>query len=101
MTEVVLTPKWKYNADISWIVNHPSMTNQVKFQKISQAIHNALPKREHVQVCGENTFNPLEALSDLRRAAFTGTDEDFEEALESLYATCDFLGLWLSAPTRS
>lgn len=79
--------KWKFQADIVWIVNHKTMSPVEKAHRIRRALRSFQPfqKRAHREV-----------LSNLIGSAHAG-EAQFESSLEVLYTFCDHFGVWLAA----
>lgn len=77
---------WLYKADISWVANHPKMTDAEKADKIWYFLHRLKPftSKTHRTV-----------LTELVTASKIGR-KDFEDKLEVLYNFCDYYRIWLS-----
>lgn len=79
-------PYWKYKADISWVVDNPTMKLEERADKIFRFLQGLPPfrRKEHRTV-----------LTDVVSAAISGPIV-FEEKIQVLYNFCDYHRVWLS-----
>lgn len=80
--------KWRFRADISWILHEKKYNLSTKAQKINRALRGLPPFRNP-------EYKTL--LTAMLEAAEDNNKRDFEESIDNLFAFCDWFGVWLSA----